>query len=355
MRRLWALCALTCLCFLTTGELPAGAHGVARLPQDLTYVAVGDSVTAGWGSPLVRGERRNGYVPQLQRQLMTRGRVELHNFGVPGLTSGQFLFLLDHWPEAAAHVREADLITLSIGGNDIIWTEHQSPGDVLKMREALSKYEANIEQILREIRQLNPRARIFALEVYNPFPPDDARHDGLSEWVHWVNEAIAMAANAHQADVVPTASLFLKHEKEYVNLSEDDIHPNLEGHTRIAEQIAHALYGSFTPLLVQEAEPAPTVLWNGKPQSFAEGVLFENDTVFVAAGRLAELYRDSVDRLGYRLGMWWLRVNGKTVELPAPPLLKDGQAYLPLRAVSEALGAKVFWIAETKTISVMAK
>jgi lysophospholipase L1-like esterase len=352
MLRLVLVCLLVSLFAVMLAPLAAEAHGSGLLPDDVRYIALGDSVSAGWGAPMVNGMRVNGYVSQLHRQLLMRGRSELNNLGIPGLTSGQFLFLLEHWPEASEAVQKADLITLSIGGNDIIWTDHQAPGDAAKMREALQKYESNIQTILDKLRALNPDARLFVLEVYNPFPEDDDRHAALSEWVSWVNESVAAAANRHDSDVVPVASLFQKHEKDYVNLSNNDIHPNLVGHTKIAEQISHVLFGNFVPLVV-EPEMQPNLLWNGKPKKLKVPLIYENDTVYVEADQVAELYGGLLHSIRYRLGAWWMRVNGKRVTLTSPILMKDGHPYLPLRAVSETLGVKVFWVEESQTICVV--
>lgn len=353
--RLLGCCLGWVLLLLLWSVQPALAHGRGELPvDDLTYAAIGDSISAGWGAPLVNGARLNGYAAQLHRQLQVRGHAEFHNLGVPGLTSGQFLFLLDHWPDASAYLKKADLITLSVGGNDIIWTDHQAPGDAAKMREALSKYEANIDAILSRIRQVNPEARIFILEVYNPFPADDGRHGPLSEWVQTVNEAIATAANTHEADVVTTSSLFLGHEKEYVNLANNDIHPTVVGHMRIAEQISHVLFGSFVPLVV-EAEMQPNLLWNGKPRAISPALVYENSTVYIASSQLLALHRDALQKMWVQVGQWWLRVNGRRVKLPSPVLFKDGQAFVPLRVVSESLGAKVYWVEDSRTISVVTK
>lgn len=333
---------------------PALASPLTPLPPSVTLVAIGDSISAGWGAPAISGARLNGYVSQLHRQLLTRGPAVLHNLGVPGLTSGQFLFLLDHWPEASHYLKGANIITLSIGGNDIIWTDHQSPGDVLKMREAMTKYEGNIDTILSKVRVLNPNARLFVLEVYNPFAEDDARHKMLNPWVQWVNDSITKSAAYHDAEIVPTASLFLGHEKECVNLANNDIHPNITGHTKIAAEIAHDLFGSFVPLVVTP-NMQPNLLWNGKPTDVPAGLLLENETLYIEADELKTLHQGNLRKLWCRIGDWWAQVNGKSVRLPSPVLLKDGHPFVPLRAVSESLGDQVYWVEDSKTMSVMTK
>ncbi|MCP1307555.1 copper amine oxidase N-terminal domain-containing protein [Paenibacillus tyrfis] len=45
-------------------------------------------------------------------------------------------------------------------------------------------------------------------------------------------------------------------------------------------------------------------------------------------------------------------VNGKTVKLEKPAVLVDGVTYVPVRVVSEGLGAKVGWEQETQTVKI---
>jgi len=349
---LLGLCFLLLLPYTHALALYPPERELSPLPRNITYVAVGDSITAGWGASVVEGARQNGYVAQLHRQLLVRGNSRVHNLGVPGLTSGQFLFVMEHWPEMSRLLSQAGLITLSIGGNDIIWTDHQSPGDVDKMREALSKYEVNIVTILHRIRKLNPEARLFVLEVYNPFPLQDERHQALQAWITSVNESIAAAATVYHAEVVPTASLFLGKENQFVNLANNDIHPNTAGHTRIAESITGRLLGRFVPLIVQE-KMKPNLLLNGERKQLPGDLLIENDTVYVSVDQLPELFGSAPPAVRYRIGDWSIRVNGKRIRLSSPVLLKDGRPYLPLRPPSETLGRQVYWVGSSRTINIV--
>ncbi|NLK24914.1 MAG: copper amine oxidase N-terminal domain-containing protein [Clostridiales bacterium] len=45
-------------------------------------------------------------------------------------------------------------------------------------------------------------------------------------------------------------------------------------------------------------------------------------------------------------------VNGSTVQSEVPPFIKSGITYVPIRFVSEALGAKVDWDTKTKTVTI---
>jgi len=53
-----------------------------------------------------------------------------------------------------------------------------------------------------------------------------------------------------------------------------------------------------------------------------------------------------------QIGSDIMTVNGKAVQIDAPAEIMNGRTFLPLRAISEALGATVEWIAETQGITV---
>ena len=53
-----------------------------------------------------------------------------------------------------------------------------------------------------------------------------------------------------------------------------------------------------------------------------------------------------------QIGSDIMTVNGNAVQIDAPAEIMNGRTFLPLRAISEALGATVDWIAETQGITV---
>jgi hypothetical protein len=46
-------------------------------------------------------------------------------------------------------------------------------------------------------------------------------------------------------------------------------------------------------------------------------------------------------------------VNGKKVMLDAPPEIRSGRTFVPIRFISEAFGAIVEWDAATRTVTVI--
>ncbi|HOJ16333.1 MAG TPA: copper amine oxidase N-terminal domain-containing protein, partial [Caldisericia bacterium] len=46
-------------------------------------------------------------------------------------------------------------------------------------------------------------------------------------------------------------------------------------------------------------------------------------------------------------------VDGKKLLLDAPPVIKNGRTFVPLRFISEAFGAEVSWDEATRTVTVV--
>lgn len=48
-------------------------------------------------------------------------------------------------------------------------------------------------------------------------------------------------------------------------------------------------------------------------------------------------------------------INGEYKLLEVSPAIVSGRTFIPIRFVSESLGAKVMWIGETKTVAITSK
>lgn len=83
--------------------------------KEITYVAIGDSLTAGMLSDRTIGE---GFVGKITKQLESSGYdVTTYNFGVPGAKTDDVLRSLT---TTNALPDEADLVTISVGANDLV-------------------------------------------------------------------------------------------------------------------------------------------------------------------------------------------------------------------------------------------
>lgn len=103
LRRSSKVCAAALTVFLCTNT--------SALAAEVTIVALGDSLTQGYGLP--QGE---GFVPQLQQWLTTQGAdVEVMNAGVSGDTTAGGLSRVD-W----TLTDDVDGMIVTLGGNDLL-------------------------------------------------------------------------------------------------------------------------------------------------------------------------------------------------------------------------------------------
>lgn len=85
--------------------------GLPAMAETKTLLALGDSLTAGYGLP-----REDGFVPQLQAWLQTKGEdVEVINAGVSGDTTSGGVSRLD-WSLTPG----VDAMIVNLGGNDLL-------------------------------------------------------------------------------------------------------------------------------------------------------------------------------------------------------------------------------------------
>jgi lysophospholipase L1-like esterase len=199
-------------------------------------VTLGDSLTRGVGD--ANGLGYVGLVRQALEKKTGHSSV-FANLAISGLQSPELLKQLSQI-QVQKQLTEANLIMFTIGGNDLF---RQSGGvyttDEKKLTEATRTLTANYEQILRQIRKLNPNATIVYTALYNPFGDTAAAADTMEPVLEWNSKAAEIAAKYSRVIVVPTYDLFYQKEKTY--LYTDHFHPNSKGYARIAERVMQAL------------------------------------------------------------------------------------------------------------------
>lgn len=85
----------------------------------LTYVALGDSLTQGVGDETKRGGFVTLVADQLQQDYQLSS-IDYENFGKAGDRSDQILARLKKSTSMQKSLKEADIITLTCGGNDLL-------------------------------------------------------------------------------------------------------------------------------------------------------------------------------------------------------------------------------------------
>jgi len=218
--------------------VPAPAAPAAAAPDGVfRIVALGDSLTRGAGDVAGGG----GYPERVAAALRKAGlTVSVENLGVDGAETGDLLRRAGE-PDAQRAIAGAQLVLVSIGGNDLSHSLRTVvPGETAAdpTAPALTEASLNLQRILSVLRRSNPTAPIRLLGLYNPFPETFDRRTAKETLLKW-NVALEEASYAVRgARVVPTADLF---DERPDRLSPDRFHPGPSGYGEIAARILSTL------------------------------------------------------------------------------------------------------------------
>lgn len=243
-----------------------------------TLLALGDSLTTGYGLENYQygGDPYlcNSYINMIARALGLEGGKTYINRAVNGDRSADLARLL---PGLESEIKAADLIIITIGGNDLLSTLPAiasklsgqnvtdsadairiiaaTPADAYAALAAdpafteqfaaiIAGLESNLKTITSFIREKAPHARVVFLKQYNPLGgiPDFAAADEFaSRLLGSINSTLEAVCTTYGFEVVDAPSVIDHNALELTNIRQLDIHPNEKGHTEIAKLLAKHL------------------------------------------------------------------------------------------------------------------
>jgi lysophospholipase L1-like esterase len=269
------------LAILTSTVLcPISAAG-ASMPQSM--LALGDSLTTGYALPDYVDENDpyacKSYANLIAAAMGLQGGDTYINRAVNGDTSSN---LASRLPGMKGDVQKAELIVISIGGNDmdrliplILYkvtgkqiTEYSQMAPALQgvapeaytslendaevqgaIADAVAKLKDNLKTVSDMIKENAPDARVIFLQQYNPL-----HVQGFSDFAAFsqksldaANAAVAENAQNYGFEVLDVPSIINSRAAELTNIQKFDIHPNEQGHLEIAKLLAAHLGISLDP------------------------------------------------------------------------------------------------------------
>lgn len=204
--------------------------------KELNIVALGDSLTKGLGD-----DTGKGYVGDIIDQVKKRSRkhVSLLNLGVSGQTSDQLRTQVVQ-PEVIRQIKNANLVLITIGGNDLFRGGEGLVDFKSENIQAIeNKYLDNVRYIFTQIRNANATADVFFVGIYNPFINLSTGKETSKVVRHWNYDTAEACAEFPKIVFVPTFDLFELKVNDY--LYSDKFHPNSKGYQLIAERVAALL------------------------------------------------------------------------------------------------------------------
>lgn len=204
--------------------------------ESLFYLALGDSLTRGIGDE----ESRYGWTGRLADEMVrwpAISSVELDNRGKNGRRSDQLLKLLEkgHYDE---QLQKADLLSISIGGNDVmkvIKKDLFSLNSTTPFEQELEEYRTRYEAIIRYIRAHNAEAPLMILGFYNPFTLITDEHNSFNDMMKRFNSVMeSQALQDVNACFIPVDDLFLTNDDLVYHT--DFFHPNAQGYDNMTNR-----------------------------------------------------------------------------------------------------------------------
>lgn len=198
----------------------------------LQIVSLGDSLTRGVGD-----KEGIGYIGRMKEDLQKdyKQKVALTNLAVSGAKMPDLLKQIES-SGAQYSIKQADVIVLTIGGNDLFpgW-ESLGKIDLETYRPDTETFQNEAKKIIEEIRKLNTDSPIFWLGLYNPFEDVEDLKGSSNIVVDWNASLEKLAINNKNVYITPTFDLFQNRGKDL--LYSDHFHPNEVGYTYMADRL----------------------------------------------------------------------------------------------------------------------
>ena len=237
---------------------------IGLMPDDVV-VLLGDSIAQGYGLNDVENERYSSLIAE-------KSGCTVYNYAVPGDDGADLIELLASG--TCTQLERATVIVISIGANNVLKAADtllpyyeqiqngQAP-EILDISETfnvivqgIQRFEAELPQIISDIRAINSDALIVFQTVYNPyrdFTEFKVEQNGLqisfaafsASCVIGVNDVINNNAEELGYTVCEVYEPFKEYEGNLINALADgsnvDPHPNAEGHKLLAELVTGAI------------------------------------------------------------------------------------------------------------------
>lgn len=419
--------------FVTLSPQAAAAPASETAPpsaETFDIVVLGDSIAAGYEHGFTEKSVPYGYAEHVFEQALFQGyRAEYVNYGILGLRSDG----LSNWLSAAAEgkavskediqaalpdpraeaffantdqlgedIRSAELILISIGGNDFLQLLYglEDDGEIVaydklsageqselqtKLAALLDIYENELESALESISQLQPDAEIVVANQYLPVPfmkikgevsyliPEstaDFLVDGQAKLLTRLDNVTAkFKEKAVDIKIADAAAAIEKSILSYTSISDGDVHPTKSGYAALGKAFSETIWGEYKTVRKRPANVPISVVVNGEELISKYVPVLKQNRTFVAIADITDAIgaerkwnaatNTATILFGGRtveitVGAKTIKINGETVPLNAEPAYfqqypGESKTYVPLAALSEGLGLQVKYRDALKT------
>ncbi|WP_262343302.1 SGNH/GDSL hydrolase family protein [Lactiplantibacillus plantarum] len=179
----------------------------------INLVAVGDSLTEGVGD-----ESEGGYVGQIKKTLTTKQKLKVTttNAGKSGDRSDQILARINKSKVLQQKIAKADVITVTVGGNDLLQTlegsltSNNTAKNNATVAKAQTLYANKLTKLFNKLQSLNGTASVFVFSIYNPiyvnFPNVTSITHYISQWNDQTQTTVSQYKHTYFMDINWTMS-----------------------------------------------------------------------------------------------------------------------------------------------------
>ena len=188
--------------------------------------------------------------------------LDYSNLSKEGITSSELLSIID---DNKDKIRDSDLITISIGGNNIlnailgnlnidetilqncdeekfdsIISEYLNSEEIkTEILNEVNKFSKDFPNIIKKIKKLAPEAEIYVNTVYNPINKKCNIYDFFDEQINLINDLIVKNNSNYDYKILDCYHIL--NNDEILNFKVEDgvakIYPNKVGHAMMAAQV----------------------------------------------------------------------------------------------------------------------
>lgn len=210
----------------------------------ISYIAIGDSLSAGVNS---YGEKGYGYSDYVADYLRKNDKLRnyYNGFATPGyrisdlknqIVTNQTLEYNNSFVSLKKSLRESSLVTVSIGGNDLLSNISLSTSSVEtldddELIEIIDQMVIDLDDLLKEIRKYAKR-EVVLLGYYNTL--HDSAHN-IKRTFAYLDSKTNEVCKKYDVTYISLYSLFENNEDFLPNPT--NIHPNTAGYEAIANKI----------------------------------------------------------------------------------------------------------------------
>lgn len=211
----------------------------ASAKEKLNYLLLGDSIAEGFGIT-------NPDEASYGKIIADTNGYNYKNDAIMGRNSVGLVNHLTNDEEYINDVKWADIISVSIGGNDFL-LDHAALlivegiifNDYSKFDKIGETFYENFSKIMDRIHEINPNAKILVQLLYTSWTFDFARKP-YKQAAKRINDAIIkyVEENPQNICVVDTSEVF---DGRRDCISTDTIHPNAQGNIELAKTVQSKL------------------------------------------------------------------------------------------------------------------